>query len=119
MSECWRLYADAGNSAVKWAARGGDRWIAQGRRDLDALDTDVLRSELVAAGLNPDECAHAALVSSRPSLADRVMHWLADATGAGVRLLGRDLTSGIVVDYHDPTEIGQDRLAAAEGALAL
>lgn len=119
MSECWRLYADAGNSAVKWAVSAGDRWLAQGRSDLDVLDAEVLRSELIAAGLDPGACVRAALVSSRPSLADKVMDWLAAATGAGVRLLGRDLTSDIVVDYYDPGEIGQDRLAAAEGAVAL
>ncbi len=117
----WRMYADAGNTALKWAAREGGRWLADGRIESEALPaagTD-LAGVLAVAGLDPDECTGAALVCSRPLLAGEAERVLAAATGMDVRLLGRELQADVPVEYRDPEEIGQDRLAAAEGAISL
>ncbi len=119
MTIAWRLYADAGNSALKWAARAGERWAAEGRLPIEHLDAAALEAALGEAGLDPAACERAALVSSRPSLAEAAGELLSQVTGADVALLGRDLHTHIEVDYRDPSEIGQDRLAAAEGARAL
>ncbi len=119
MSDGWRLYADAGNSALKWAARASGRWVGEGRLGIEGLDCAALQAATIDAGLDPGACAGAALVSSRPSLAEEAERLLAELAWTDVRLLGRDIFARIEVDYHDPTEIGQDRLAAAEGALVL
>jgi len=119
MSDGWRLYADAGNSALKWAARAAGRWVADGRLAIEHLDCTALQAAVIEAGLDPGACAGAGLVSSRPSLAEPVERLLAALAWTDVRLLGRDIFTRIEVDYRDPSEIGQDRLAAAEGTLAL
>ncbi len=119
MSDGWRLYADAGNSALKWAARADARWLAEGRLPIERLECAQLRAGLFEAGLDPDACTGAALVSSRPSLAGAAERLLAELTQTNVRSLGRDIFAQIEVDYRDPAQVGQDRLAAAEGALAL
>lgn len=117
----WRLYADAGNTALKWAvyADGGRR--AEGRIGVEALPAAgaELAGVLALAGFDPAECEGVALVSSRPAQAEAAEEALARASGGEVRLLGRDLHAAVSVAYHDPSELGQDRLAAAEGALAL
>jgi len=117
----WRLYADAGNTALKWAAWSGACWVAEGRMEIDAPQTAwrELGAVLAMAGLDADECAGVALVCSRPSQAEASEGALTAATGMPVRLMGRDMRSDMVVSYHDPSEIGQDRLAAGEAALDL
>lgn len=119
MSDGWRLYADEGNSALKWAARAAGRWVADGRLPIEGLGCAALQAAVIDAGLDPGACTGAALVSSRPSRAEAAERLLAELAWADVRLLGRDIFAQIEVDYRDPSEIGQDRLAAAEGALAL
>ncbi|MFP4249452.1 MAG: type III pantothenate kinase [Armatimonadota bacterium] len=117
----WRLYADAGNTALKWAVYADGRWSVEGRIDAGGLPD--AGAELAGvpglAGFDPAECAGVALVSSRPGQAEYAERALEVATGRGVRVLGRDMRTEVAVAYHDPTEIGQDRLAAAEGALSL
>jgi type III pantothenate kinase len=117
----WRLYADAGNTALKWAAYTQGCRVAEGRIEVEALPAAgrELAAVLAMAGLDRDECEGAALVSSRPAQATDAEDALAAASGQDVRLLGRDMHAGVEVAYHDPSEIGQDRLALAEGALAL
>jgi type III pantothenate kinase len=117
----WRLYADAGNTALKWAVRCGDCWAAQGRVENDALECAPreIAAALTLIGLEPEECAGVALVSSRPALTDAAEAVLSATTGLPVRLLGREMRAEIEVAYADPAQIGQDRLAAAEGALAI
>lgn len=121
MSGAWRLYADAGNTTLKWAVRAEGRWPAEGRLEVDALPGGggELAGVLAMGGFDPTECEGAVLVSSRPALSGAAEEALAAATGQDVRVLGRDLQADVSVAYHDPAEIGQDRLAAAEGALAL
>ncbi len=117
----WRLYADAGNTALKWAVYTDGRWSVEGRIDAEALPDagTELAGALGLAGFHPANCAGVALVSSRPVQAAEAESALAKATGQDVLLLGRDLQAEVIVAYEDPTEIGQDRLAAAEGALSL
>lgn len=117
----WRLYADAGNTALKWAVHVEGGWPVEGRIDADEVSSAgrELAGILGLAGFDPAECGGAALVSSRPGQAADAERALGFATGRDVRLLGRDLHAEIALAYHDPSEIGQDRLAAAEGALAL
>ncbi len=117
----WRLYADAGNTALKWAAWAGACWVAEGRMEIDAPQAAwrELGAVLAMAGLDADECEGVALVCSRPSQAEASERALTAATGMPVRLMGRDMCSDTPVSYHDPSEIGQDRLAAAEAALNL
>jgi len=43
---------------------------------------------------------------------------LTKVCGEPLRVLGRDLRSELVINYEDPGQIGQDRLAAVEGALS-
>lgn len=119
--EGWRLYADAGNTALKWAVRCGGCWAAQGRVDNAALGCAPreVAAALTLIGLEPEECAGVALVSSRPAVTEAAEAALSAATELPVRLLGRDLHAEIKVAYADPAQIGQDRLAAAEGALAV
>lgn len=119
MKHGWRLYADVGNSALKWAARAEGAWRTDGRLPCESLDAAALAATLGQAGLNARECEHVALVSSRPVLAAPVEALLAEVTGAPVLMMGRDLHADLAVAYHDPAEIGQDRLAAAEGARML
>ena len=117
----WRLYADAGNTALKWAVWADACWVAEGRMEIDAGPAAwrELGAVLAMAGLDADECAGVALVCSRPSQAEASEGALTGATGMPVRLMGRDMRSDMLVAYHDPSEIGQDRLAAAEAALNL
>ncbi len=117
----WRLYADVGNTALKWAARAEGEWAARGRLDVAQLrlEPSAIARELRAADLAPEECGAAILVASRPSLADRTVAALAEVPGAPVLLMGCELQSALEIDYQDAAEIGQDRIAAAEGALAL
>lgn len=119
MKRGWRLYADVGNSALKWAARAEDAWRADGRLPRESLDAAALVAALGQAGLNACECERVALVSSRPVLAAPAEALLSEVTGVPVLMMGRDLHADLTVAYHDPAEIGQDRLAAAEGARAL
>lgn len=70
------------------------------------------------AGLARDACSGSALVASCPSLAELAEAILTKACEQPPRVLGRELRSDLAVGYHDPAEIGQDRLAAVEGALA-
>ncbi|MGC9317942.1 MAG: type III pantothenate kinase, partial [Armatimonadota bacterium] len=120
-SERWRLYVDAGNTALHWAAHDGADWIAEGRVGIGELAAGaaVVRETLQSAGLVPSDCLRAALVSSRPSAADETVAALTEATGADVALMGRELQARMEVRYYDPAEFGQDRLAAAEGAWVL
>jgi len=121
MSGTWRLYADAGNTALKWAVYAGGRWPVEGRIDVEDLAAAgrELAGVLSMSGFDPVECDGAALVSSRPAQSRHAEDTLVAATGQDVLVLGRELQAEIEVAYHDPAEIGQDRLAAAEGALAL
>jgi type III pantothenate kinase len=118
----WRLYADLGNSTLHWAAYQGQRWRAQGRVPTDRLDerdtVERIVSELEAAGLEREACGGSALVTSRPGLAEVGERILAEVCGRSPLLLGRDIRSELPVEYYDAAQIGQDRLAAAEGALA-
>ncbi len=117
----WRLYADAGNTALKWAARAGGCWVAEGRMEVDAPEGAwrELGAVLEMAGLDPDECGGVALVCSRPSQAEAAERALEAATGVPVRLMGRDFGAPLTVAYVDRSEIGQDRLAASEAALEM
>lgn len=119
MKRGWRLYADVGNSALKWAARAEGAWLADGRLPREHLTAAALSEALAEAGLGAGDCERAALVSSRPALARTAEALLAGVTGAPVLMMGRDLHADLAVAYRDPAEIGQDRLAAAEGARAL
>ncbi len=115
----WRLYADVGNTALKWAAHDGEGWLADGRVALTQLGTHTLAEELLASGLRPEACDGAALVISRPSAAEDALAAVAGATGVKAAVLGEELQCEIATEYYDPSEIGRDRLAACEGALAL
>lgn len=117
----WRLYADAGNTALKWAVYAGDGWILDLRLPTESLPAapEMIRKSVLHAGLQPDCCAGAALVCSVAGREDDAARALFKATGAEVALLGRDLHSEVSSTYADPRELGQDRLALAEGALAL
>ena len=66
MKHGWRLYADVGNSALKWAARAEGAWRTDGRLPCESLDAAALVATLGQAGLNARECEHVVLVSSGP-----------------------------------------------------
>ncbi len=120
-----RLYADAGNTALKWAVRAEGAWIAEGRLPIDALTGEARRASeemaqaLTAEGIFPENLAGTALVCSRLSDVAEIERALQDAIGTRIALLGRDLDAGIATTYEDPAQIGQDRLALAEGAVEM
>ena len=124
MSDGWRLYADMGNSSLLWAAYGPDGWSHPVRTVPDEQETPrdtglAVRAVLVLGGYQVSECAGAALLSSNPSMTEHVEEALADLTGQEVALMGRDIHSDLSIDYHDPSQMGQDRIAMVEGAHAL
>ena len=124
MSGGWRLYADMGNSALLWAAYGPDGWSHPVRTVPDEQETPrdtglAMRAMLVLGGYQVSECSGAALLSSNPNMTEHVEVALAELTGHEVALMGRDIHSDLPIDYHDPSQMGQDRIAMVEGARAL
>jgi len=118
----WRLYADLGNSTLHWAARQGDGWAAQGRLRTDSLEPEASARQIAtaaeSAGLERAACAGSVLVTSRPGWAEVGESILAQVCGKPPLVLGEDIHSELLVSYCEPAQVGQDRLAAVEGALA-
>jgi len=119
----WRIYADMGNSALHWAISGPQGWLRAVRVVFDQNgvphDTAVgIRVVLERTECDPRQFAGAALVSSNPNMTDHAREALAAVVGEVV-VLGRDLTSDLTIDYDEPERIGQDRIAAVEGARLL
>jgi len=119
----WVLYADMGNSSLLWAVHDADGWGPSLRMVLapgqTARDSAVLmHAMLESAGYATEDCSAAALLSSNPSMTGHAEEALASLR-VRVLLMGRDIFSELPIDYHDPSEMGQDRVAAVQGARAL
>lgn len=123
MSNGWVLYADMGNSALHWAAYGPDGWGESVRMEFEGQETPrdtalALGAMLEALGFAPDDCCGAVLLSSNPGMTEHAEEALAELTDR-VAVMGRDIHSELPIDYHDPSQMGQDRIAAVEGGRAL
>ena len=120
----WRLYADMGNSSLQWAAHTGQCWGPSAWTVVPAGTAHnavfvVISSLLEAAGLPAEECGGAALVSSNPRMAQWAEELLAGFGLGCVAVMGRELHSELVIEYDDPSQMGQDRIAMMEGAREL
>jgi pantothenate kinase type III len=98
------LALDIGNGSIKWGRFVGGRRVDGGRLALDA-DPDALRAH------GSDESVFAA-VSVNPPVARR---W--QEAHPTLRVMGDQLPLPLPVRYRPPADCGDDRVAAAAGAL--
>lgn len=132
----WRLYLDIGNFAVKYGVRTGGEWVA-----VDALEhafgyvddeveelteaqeyvhemVEEIQSALEEAELASADCS-GIVVSCTTEGATNFILTLANVFHCPLRQVGLDLRPKIKTEYHDPSQIGADRLANATAAAAL
>jgi type III pantothenate kinase len=115
-----RLCLNLGNTSIQWGVWEAESgWVAEGRVAAGAPERTwpELAGLLREAGLREGLAAEAPVVASR-SDADL---WL--GSGAlflerSLPLLGCDFRAEIPTQYHDPTELGQDRVANIVAARA-
>lgn len=125
----WRLFADAGNSAVKFAVRQEGAWLlhtsvqweeACTNQMLEAETFIVARllNELAAQDLHAEDCD--GIVACGSSLdADLVFEALTEGLNQPVRILGKDLQAKLKSTYRPAKSLGADRVANAIAAYGL
>lgn len=125
----WRLYADIGNSTLKFAARRNGEWASvvhvswEEASENEMLDSGTfavgrLLNELKLAKLATEDCEAVVCLGSDPD-AEMVFEMLGDAFDKPVRVLGKSLKARLKSKYRPPHSLGADRVANAVGAYAL
>ena len=117
----WTWYADLGNCTLHWAARTAQRWQATGRLSVAALGTPealaTIKEELSRADLTPGDCQEAVLCVSSPARESAVADVVGDVLPGAIKILGVDFHADFPTEYHDPAQVGADRLANVLGAV--
>ncbi len=116
----WVWYADVGNCTVHWGAWADEQWLASGRIAADLLGSqqanDLLLTTLEEAGLKATDCQKAVLCISSPPQRDAAKQFAANQLAASAAVAGDDFPVEVNTDYHDPAQIGTDRLLNALAA---
>ena len=102
------LLLDVGNTALKWAATEGDRFVAQGRIELAQL-TDVSAFDHAWQEL---ACPARVLVASvaAPSVAEQIAAWCDRSWGLEAEWVhARAAACGVTNAYREPARLGVDR----------
>lgn len=125
----WRLYADIGNNALKFAARQAGAWVFSLRIEWEeACDNEMLDpatftvarllNELNSEGLQVADCE--GLVACGSSVdADLVYSALSEGFNQSVQVLGQDLQAKMKSKYRPANSLGADRMANAVAGFAL
>ena len=117
----WVWYADVGNCTVHAAAWTGSQWQAPVRVSVDLLGSqqgnDLLLTALQEAGLKTADCEKAVLCLSSPARRTLAEQFAANQLETDVAVAGDDFPVEVATDYHDPTQIGVDRLLNALAAI--
>lgn len=126
----WRLYLDIGNHALKYAVRREGEWIADGVIPFipdEELETVVqegpaivtqLNTALTYASLDLQDCAGGGYCSCNPHV-DSLLAALGEALPCALRPLENELREAVQTEYHEPRQLGPDRLANAYAAYRL
>jgi len=116
----WVWYADVGNCTVHAAAWTGSEWQAPVRLPVDfvgcAEGDEALLTALHEAGLKTADCEKAVLCLSSPPRRTLAEQFAVNQLEANVAVAGDDFPVEVATDYHDPTQIGTDRLLNALAA---
>ncbi len=135
--DSWRLYVDIGNSALKYGVWRQEQWlkrgalvhklksfsILQGQAEEDDKEArlislwQALQEELTQAGMRLSNCAGVGVSSTCPEAA-AFLSLLGEKVPCPIRRVGYELRSSIPTAYYQPEEIGADRWANVEAAVA-
>ncbi len=117
----WVWYADVGNCTLHAAAWTGSEWQAPVRVSVNlvgcAEGDDLLLTALQEAGLNTADCEKAVLYVSSPPRRSQAEQFAVNQLETDVAVAGDDFPVEVETDYHDPTQIGTDRLLNALAAI--
>lgn len=118
----WIWYADLGNCTLHWGAWAEDTWRTSDRVSIERLKApgglQIINEDLAGSGLAPRNCQQAVLCVSAPATRTLVERWVRETLETDTAVLGTDFQAGILTEYYDPAQVGQDRLANARGAIA-
>jgi len=103
---------DAGTIRHRW------RTASDAARTADEHEM-LLRQLCQQSGVDVAEIGGSIVCSVVPALTASFVEMLEKVTGADPVVVGPDLDLGVVVDYHDPHEVGPDRLANAVGVMGI
>ena len=119
----WTWYADLGNCTLHWAAWAEQGWQASARVSVPILGTpraaELIEQDLTQSNLSAANCQRAALCVSAPPKRTAVEDVARELLHSVVKVLGADFQADIPTQYHDPAEVGQDRLANAVAAVQM
>ena len=117
----WTWYADVGNCTMHSAAWAEGRWHAQSRIPVDLLEDGAWQAALLSAGedagLSSSDCEQAVVCVSSPNARSTVADFVARRLRVESVVAGEDFAVDVATDYHDPTQIGTDRLLNALAAI--
>ncbi len=119
----WIWYADWGNWTLHWGAWAEHQWHTAQRVSVHELDTPdgepVIAQQLAAAGLSSDGCQQAVVCVSAPAKTAAAVELAQTLLNTNIQIMGRDFLADLPTQYHDPAQIGQDRLANALAAMEM
>ena len=117
----WTWYGDLGNCTLHWGAWAEGQWQASDRLPADLLGSqqgnDLLLTALQEAGLKTADCQKAVLCISSPRRRSQAEQFAVNQLETDVAVAGDDFPVEVETDYHDPTQIGVDRLLNALTAI--
>ena len=110
------LAVDVGNTQTVFGLFDGDRLTEQFRVGTDRSHTGDELAVLLRAFVDLGSLKGIALCSSVPQLVHEYEAFAARWVGADLLVLGPGVSTGMVVRYDDPREVGADRIANAVAA---
>ncbi len=118
----FRLYADLGNMTLHWGVFVEGEWLAVDRisagDDLARCAVASLNAMLQDAHMTLDGCSGGLLCSSSPRLTPQLVAALKQHAGLALPELDEATSARVPTLYHDPRQIGRDRLANAAAVRA-
>jgi len=109
------LSGNLGNTRASFVLFEGDRVLARGAVSRSEDVSASLRDLLARAGRKPDLAGFAAVSPEADVSFEEALH---STTGLAPKRIGRDAPFGLEIRVRAPERVGEDRLAAARGALA-
>jgi type III pantothenate kinase len=114
--KAWRLYLNVGNSSAQMGLWSGDRWLCILREPAGSPLTALWS---LAEDLRLDPAALESVAACLSTANYTLWEAAAEAIlGRSLQIMGRDFRAEVATRYHDPRQLGQDRVANIVAARA-
>lgn len=116
----WHLYADLGNATLHWGISAGDEWLVTDRvhtgPEMTEECVESLQDMMQNASAAPEDYAGGLMCSSAPATTAVVTDALKTHHAMEIPEMSGAHRDAVPTEYHDPSQIGPDRIANAAAA---